>query len=178
MRWLSQEVLLKQSEGRLSIAALETLAIVAYRQPITAPEVSGIRGVNSSGVIRTLLDRKLEFMRVLAMERIVGNWDSYGYARGKNMFAYKPESAPWVLLPWDVDFVFSSGGNSVTDPLFGSNEPVLDAFRAFPNSSAPTGGLSPTPSTDRSCPPTSAPGSTTTTRRSSPTESRPSPPRR
>lgn len=73
-----------------------------------------------------------EFMRVLAMERIVGNWDSYGYARGKNMFAYKPTQAPWMLLPWDVDFVFSAGGNSTTDPLFGSNEPVLDALRAFP----------------------------------------------
>ena len=40
-----------------------------------------------------------EFMRVLAMERIVGNWDSYGYSRGKNMFAYKPTEAPWMLLP-------------------------------------------------------------------------------
>ncbi len=73
-----------------------------------------------------------EFMRVLAVERIVGNWDSIGYARGKNMFAYKPERDGWCLLPWDIDFVFSSGGNSTTDPLFGSNEPVLDAFRAFP----------------------------------------------
>jgi hypothetical protein len=73
-----------------------------------------------------------EFMRVLAMDRIVGNWDSYGYTRGKNMFAYKPTQSPWTLLPWDVDFVFSSGGNSATDPLFGSNEPVLDALRAFP----------------------------------------------
>lgn len=73
-----------------------------------------------------------EFMRVLAMERIVGNWDSYGYSRGKNMFAYKPTEAPWMLLPWDVDNAFSAGGNSTTDPLFGSNEPVLDALRAFP----------------------------------------------
>jgi len=73
-----------------------------------------------------------EFMRVLAVERIVGNWDSYGYARGKNMFAYKPQSGGWQLLPWDIDFVFSSGGNVATDPLFGSNEPVLDSLRAFP----------------------------------------------
>jgi len=73
-----------------------------------------------------------EFMRVLAMDRIVGNWDSYGYARGKNMFAYKPTQSPWVLLPWDVDFVFSSGGNPVTDPLFGGNEPLMNALRAFP----------------------------------------------
>jgi segregation and condensation protein B len=44
---------------KLSMAALETLAIVAYRQPVTAPEVAELRGVNSSSSIRTLLDRKL-----------------------------------------------------------------------------------------------------------------------
>lgn len=73
-----------------------------------------------------------EFMRVLALERIVGNWDSYGYARGKNMFAYKPRSGRWQLLPWDIDFVMSSGGNGTSDPLFGSNEPVLDSLQSFP----------------------------------------------
>ncbi len=45
--------------SRLSLAALETLAIVAYRQPITAPEISDLRGVNSSGVLKTLFDKKL-----------------------------------------------------------------------------------------------------------------------
>jgi len=44
---------------RLSLAALETLAVIAYKQPVTAPEVSEIRGVDSSGVLATLLDRKL-----------------------------------------------------------------------------------------------------------------------
>jgi segregation and condensation protein B len=44
---------------RLSLPALETLAVIAYKQPVTAPEISEIRGVDSSGVIATLLDRKL-----------------------------------------------------------------------------------------------------------------------
>jgi segregation and condensation protein B len=44
---------------RLSLQALETLAVIAYKQPVTVPEVSDIRGVDSSGVIGTLLDRKL-----------------------------------------------------------------------------------------------------------------------
>lgn len=44
---------------RLSLQALETLAVIAYKQPITVPEISEIRGVDSSGVIATLLDRKL-----------------------------------------------------------------------------------------------------------------------
>jgi segregation and condensation protein B len=45
--------------SRLSLAALETLAIVAYRQPITLPEIQEIRGVNSSSVLTTLLEKKL-----------------------------------------------------------------------------------------------------------------------
>ncbi|MGA2358248.1 MAG: SMC-Scp complex subunit ScpB [Terriglobales bacterium] len=44
---------------RLSLPALETLAVVAYKQPVTVPEISEIRGVDSGGVIATLLDRKL-----------------------------------------------------------------------------------------------------------------------
>jgi segregation and condensation protein B len=45
--------------SRLSLAALETLAIIAYRQPITMPEIQEIRGVNSSSVLTTLLEKKL-----------------------------------------------------------------------------------------------------------------------
>jgi segregation and condensation protein B len=45
--------------GKLSTPALETLAIVAYRQPITRPEIEAIRGVNSDGVLRTLLSKGL-----------------------------------------------------------------------------------------------------------------------
>ena len=44
---------------RLSMAALETLATIAYRQPITVPEIQAIRGVSATGVLKTLLDRKL-----------------------------------------------------------------------------------------------------------------------
>jgi segregation and condensation protein B len=44
---------------RLSMAALETLAVIAYKQTITVPEIQEIRGVHASGVIKTLLDRKL-----------------------------------------------------------------------------------------------------------------------
>ena len=44
---------------KLSLAALETLAVVAYKQPITAPEIMEVRGVQGAGVLKTLLDRKL-----------------------------------------------------------------------------------------------------------------------
>ena len=61
----------KKGESRLSLAALETLAICAYRQPVTAPEVSEIRGVNSNAVIRTLLERRM--IRVAGRKNVVGS---------------------------------------------------------------------------------------------------------
>ncbi|MGZ8797347.1 MAG: SMC-Scp complex subunit ScpB [Thermoanaerobaculia bacterium] len=61
----------KKGENRLSIAALETLAIIAYRQPVTAPEVSDLRGVNSTAVIRTLLERRM--IRVAGRKNVVGS---------------------------------------------------------------------------------------------------------
>jgi len=60
----------KKGENRLTLAALETLAITAYRQPVTAPEISDIRGVNSTGVIRTLLERRM--IRVAGRKNVVG----------------------------------------------------------------------------------------------------------
>jgi segregation and condensation protein B len=57
--------------AKLSTPALETLAIVAYRQPITRPEIDAIRGVNSDGVLRTLLSR--------GMIEEVGRLDTVGH---------------------------------------------------------------------------------------------------
>jgi len=51
-----------RSKSRLSRAGLETLAIVAFKQPISRPEIDAIRGVNSDGVVKTLLERNLIFI--------------------------------------------------------------------------------------------------------------------
>jgi len=48
-----------QPTMKLSLPSLETLAVIAYKQPITAPEIMEIRGVQGAGVLKTLLDRKL-----------------------------------------------------------------------------------------------------------------------
>src|SRR5947209_13967912 len=61
----------KKGENRLTLAALETLAIIGYRQPITAPEISDIRGVNSTSSIRTLLERRM--IRVSGRKNVVGS---------------------------------------------------------------------------------------------------------
>lgn len=61
----------RKGTNRLSLAALETLAIVAYRQPVTAPEISDIRSVNSNQAIRTLLERRM--IRVAGRKNVVGS---------------------------------------------------------------------------------------------------------
>jgi segregation and condensation protein B len=55
---------------KLSLAALETLALIAYKQPVTAPEIMEIRGVQGGGVLKTLLDRKL--IAVAGRKNVVG----------------------------------------------------------------------------------------------------------
>lgn len=55
---------------KLSMAALETLAIIAYHQPVTAPEIQELRSVNPSGVIKTLLERRL--VRIAGRKEVVG----------------------------------------------------------------------------------------------------------
>ena len=55
---------------KLSLPALETLAVIAYKQPVTGPEVMEIRGVQGGGVIKTLLDRKL--IAVAGRKNVIG----------------------------------------------------------------------------------------------------------
>jgi segregation and condensation protein B len=56
--------------NKLSMAALETLAIIAYRQPVTAPEIQELRSVNPSGVLKTLLERRM--VRIAGRKDVVG----------------------------------------------------------------------------------------------------------
>ena len=65
--------------ARLSRAALETLAVIAYRQPITKAEIEGVRGVSADGVLRTLLERDL--IRVVGRKPDVGRPILYGTTR-------------------------------------------------------------------------------------------------
>jgi segregation and condensation protein B len=54
-----RQYLKSRPSARLSLPALETLAVIAYKQPITAPEILEIRGVTSSSAIKTLLEKRL-----------------------------------------------------------------------------------------------------------------------
>jgi segregation and condensation protein B len=55
---------------RLSLAALETMAVIAYKEPVTIPEIQEIRGVHASGVIKTLLDKK--FVTTAGRKEVLG----------------------------------------------------------------------------------------------------------
>lgn len=57
--WVRKYVKHHTPPTKLSLASLETLAVIAYRQPITVPEIQEVRGVNAVSVLKTLLDKKL-----------------------------------------------------------------------------------------------------------------------
>ena len=68
-----------QPSARLSLAALETLAVIAYKQPITIPEILEIRGVTSTSAIKTLLDRRLIVAK--GHKQVVGRPMLYGTSK-------------------------------------------------------------------------------------------------
>jgi segregation and condensation protein B len=70
----------ERTTSKLSVQSLETLAVIAYRQPVTAPEIAEIRGVSSSsGVLQTLIERKL--VKTVGRKQVVGRPFMYGTTR-------------------------------------------------------------------------------------------------
>jgi segregation and condensation protein B len=70
----------ERTTQKLSVQALETLAVIAYKQPVTAPEIAEIRGVSSSsGVLSTLIERKL--VKTVGRKQVVGRPFMYGTTR-------------------------------------------------------------------------------------------------
>jgi segregation and condensation protein B len=71
-----REFVRRKNKSRLSKAALETLAMVAYKQPVTAPEIEAVRGVNPSSILKSLLERKL--VKIVGRKKVVGKPFLYG----------------------------------------------------------------------------------------------------
>src|SRR6267143_1510256 len=69
----------ERSTQRLTMQALETLAVIAYKQPVTAVEVTEIRGVNTAGVLNTLLERGL--IKIVGRKQVVGRPFLYATTR-------------------------------------------------------------------------------------------------
>ncbi|WP_080795033.1 SMC-Scp complex subunit ScpB [Corynebacterium pacaense] len=100
-----EKLLLDGSQSRLSRAALETLAVVAYRQPVTRSQISAVRGVNVDGVMRTLQLRGL--VREVGVEESTGahryeTTELFLELLGIDSLSRLPDLAP--LLP-DVDTI-------------------------------------------------------------------------
>ncbi|HKY32025.1 MAG TPA: SMC-Scp complex subunit ScpB [Candidatus Polarisedimenticolia bacterium] len=105
-----------RNRHRLSRAALETLAIVAYKQPITAPEIQEIRGVSPSAILATLLERRL--VRILGRKKVVGKPFVYGTTR---------------------EFLIRFGLNSLSDlPSMEEFEAMLEADAGDGQAAAPS----------------------------------------
>jgi segregation and condensation protein B len=69
----------ERTTQKLSVQALETLAVIAYKQPVTALEITEIRGVNTAGVLNTLLER--HFIKIVGRKPVVGRPFMYATTR-------------------------------------------------------------------------------------------------
>lgn len=113
---------------KLSVSALETLAVIAYKQPITAPEITEIRGVNAAGVVGTLMERKL--IKIVGRKQVVGRPFLYGTTReflerfGLNDLSDLPKVEDMSeLLGFDLPTSVSEPAPQTALPF----EPVADA---------------------------------------------------
>ena len=105
---------------RLSLQALETLAVIAYKQPVTAPEISEIRGVDSSGVLATLIERKL--ITTAGRKQVIGRPMLYKTTKD---FLMRFGLSDLNELPSMEEFEKMTQG-AAQEELFG-NAPVADA---------------------------------------------------
>jgi len=108
--------------NKLSMAALETLSIIAYRQPVTAPEIQELRSVSSSGVIKTLLERRL--IRVAGRKEVVGKPFIYTTTRDflmhfglKNLKELPPLEQFEELFGMEVEAAESEAGQDVEEEI-------------------------------------------------------------
>ena len=107
-----------RNRRRLSPAALETLAIVAYKQPITTPEIQSLRGTEPTAVLQKLLDKKL--LRVVGRKKVVGKPVLYGTSReflnhfGLNSLADLPSLEEFGEMAESLSGGSAAAGDSVT----------------------------------------------------------------
>jgi len=129
---------------KLSLQALETLAIVAYKQPVTAPEISEIRGVDSGGVVATLLDRKL--ITTAGRKQVIGRPIQYKTTKefllrfGLNDLGELPSMEEFEKLAQETTDLFSADvpaetGSAASETVSGEpadEESMLEAAENTP----------------------------------------------
>ena len=123
--------------ARLSRAALETLAIIAYKQPITKAEVEAVRGVAVDGVIRTLLERDL--IRMLGRKAEAGRPIVYGTSQGFLEHFGLKELGELPSLREIDELIGASGGQTSPPPAEASEEPAAEPAPEPPTVPSPAG---------------------------------------
>lgn len=88
-------------------------------------------GPGYTSTVHSIVDVE-QWLRVFAVRHIVADWDGYGYRRGKNQFAYKPNGDKWKMLLWDLDFSLGGGSDSTTHNLYDTSDPVISQFYRNP----------------------------------------------
>jgi segregation and condensation protein B len=129
-----RELLDPRSPARLSTQALETLAVIAYKQPATLPEIIELRGIKSGGVVKTLLERRL--IKIVGRKEVVGRPLLYGTTKEFLLqFGLKDlEDLPKIedfaeILGEDVDVVGLKRALDTPTPI---DVPLLDPDPADP----------------------------------------------
>lgn len=122
-----ERFVLSSRQARLTKAALETMAIVAYKQPVTRHQISSIRGVNSDGVLRALQDKGL--IEEAGREETPGRPVLYGTTPaflerlGLPSLAALPSLAPLLGIEPDGDDDGGSNGSHDAGPVTGEAQP-------------------------------------------------------
>lgn len=86
---------------------------------------------NYEAALRSIADIE-QWLRVFALRHIVGDWDGYGFQRGKNMSMFKRPGGKFHMLPWDLDFSLGGGSNGPEDGIFGTSDPAVSRIYDFP----------------------------------------------
>ncbi|MDA7511183.1 lamin tail domain-containing protein, partial [Verrucomicrobia bacterium] len=73
-----------------------------------------------------------QWMRIFAVRHIVGDWDGYGYDRGKNMSTYKPKDGKWKMILWDLDFSLGGGSRGATASMFSTSDSTVRRLYELP----------------------------------------------
>ena len=86
---------------------------------VVSPAGSGINDPMTNQVVQfgAIADYE-QWMRSFACQHAAGNWDSYGYRRGKNGYTFKPSSGKFMLWTWDIDFTMGIGGDGTGQDIF------------------------------------------------------------
>jgi hypothetical protein len=89
-----------------------------YRELFELIDAANLAETNGYALkMDTLIDVD-EWMRIIAAEHFVGNWDSFGYSDGSNMYFYKPLEGKWRLCTWDMDLGFVQFADAASTDIF------------------------------------------------------------